>query len=428
MARTAIIVGAGVAGLTAAYRLLQQGYNVQVFERSPFVGGQLVTTTVGGEPIECYYHHAFTSDTALWALCEELGIMDQVQWLPSTMGYYSQGKLYPFGTPKSLIGFSPLGFWGRLQFVVSALWLTHVASQAYTEGFGVKEWFEQKGFKKAWDVIWKPLFHLKFADSCDTISLTWLWGKFRTRGKSRKTGGAKEVLAYMKGSFGVLATTLAAKIAQLGGQIQLGQGVDRITPQPDGRFEVQVGSQTLMADVVISTVSSDLLAKSAPWSAKTQALLATYTYKAAMCMMLVSDRPWFDLYWINIGDTTLPFGGVIEHTHFVPATHYAGKHVVYLSRYLDENHPLFSAPEAEVVAQFMAGLKTLNPAFDEVQVSEIKLFRQRNAQPVVPKGYVPPSMATEFPHFYWISTHHTYPFDRGINFAIELAELCTKPL
>jgi protoporphyrinogen oxidase len=57
------VLGAGVAGLTAALRLGQAGHGVDVYERWPGLGGQAATVDVGsGHLLERYYHHWFTSD------------------------------------------------------------------------------------------------------------------------------------------------------------------------------------------------------------------------------------------------------------------------------------------------------------------------------------------------------------------------------
>ena len=56
------MLGAGVAGLVAAYRLAQRGVRCDVYERWPGLGGQAATLDVGGHLLERYYHHLFTSD------------------------------------------------------------------------------------------------------------------------------------------------------------------------------------------------------------------------------------------------------------------------------------------------------------------------------------------------------------------------------
>ncbi len=56
------VVGAGLAGLTAALRLTEAGQRVKVFERYARPGGLARVLEVEGEPLEAFYHHLFTSD------------------------------------------------------------------------------------------------------------------------------------------------------------------------------------------------------------------------------------------------------------------------------------------------------------------------------------------------------------------------------
>ena len=46
------IIGAGAAGLTAAYELGKNGHEVEVFDRAPFVGGQASTFDLNGSKLE----------------------------------------------------------------------------------------------------------------------------------------------------------------------------------------------------------------------------------------------------------------------------------------------------------------------------------------------------------------------------------------
>src|SRR5579871_4595647 len=47
-----VVVGAGFAGLTTAYRLHQQGIDVHVYEARNRVGGRVLSATVGGNCVE----------------------------------------------------------------------------------------------------------------------------------------------------------------------------------------------------------------------------------------------------------------------------------------------------------------------------------------------------------------------------------------
>jgi len=52
MAKTALIVGAGIGGLTAGFRLQQAGWKIRIFEREAFAGGRMRTVHKGGFTID----------------------------------------------------------------------------------------------------------------------------------------------------------------------------------------------------------------------------------------------------------------------------------------------------------------------------------------------------------------------------------------
>jgi protoporphyrinogen oxidase len=103
------VLGAGVAGLVAAYRLTQAGHTVDVYERWPGLGGQAATLDVGeGHLLERYYHHLFSTDRHITALYDELGMPDELEWLSSSVAYFTGGRQWPFVTPMDLLRFRPL--------------------------------------------------------------------------------------------------------------------------------------------------------------------------------------------------------------------------------------------------------------------------------------------------------------------------------
>ena len=86
------IIGGGAAGLAAAYELGLRGHSCEVFESAPFLGGQASTFMVGETPLERGYHHLFRSDQSMIDLMKELGIEDQLSWIDSNVGYFSQNQ------------------------------------------------------------------------------------------------------------------------------------------------------------------------------------------------------------------------------------------------------------------------------------------------------------------------------------------------
>lgn len=107
----AIVVGAGLSGLTAAWRLQQAGRSVRVLEAESFVGGNTGTYTDRGYRLERGPHSFMASAENVWRLLEDLGVDDRAI-TASAVGdnryVYRDGRLIPL--PLSVMKFiaSPL--------------------------------------------------------------------------------------------------------------------------------------------------------------------------------------------------------------------------------------------------------------------------------------------------------------------------------
>ena len=116
------VLGAGVAGLVAGMRLTEAGHTVDVYERWPGLGGQAATLDVGqGHLLERYYHHLFSTDRHIAALYEELGMEDELEWITSSVAYFTDGKQWPFVTPIDLLRFKPLPPLSRVRLGAAVL-------------------------------------------------------------------------------------------------------------------------------------------------------------------------------------------------------------------------------------------------------------------------------------------------------------------
>jgi protoporphyrinogen oxidase len=225
----------------------------------------------------------------------------------------------------------------------------------------------------------------------------------------------------MENSFHSLAESLRGKIEEMGGEFFLNTTVDKIT-KVRNQFVISAKNTEMEVDFVLSTLTSTQNKILYDFSSNYVNYLESYKYQAAICAIFELSSSFSKYYWTNIGDYDLPFGGVIEHTRLVGADRYNGKTILYVSRYLDDRSDFFNLKDCEIIEEFILGLKEMNPKFNESQILKSHLFKQKDAQPIVLKGYKKPMVETEIENLFWISTHHVYPHDRGIEYAIEEAE------
>ena len=423
------IIGAGAAGLAAAYELGEHGHQAAVYERAPVLGGQASTFDVGGERLERGYHHLFTSDTDILDLVDRIGLGHQMRWIDSKVGTLYDGKIYNFVTPLDLLRFTPLSFIDRLRLGLVTLHLRRRKDWRSLEGVTAAEWLRKKADDSVYDTFWGPMLRGKFGEDFYTqVGMAWVWGKIHTRFASRGKGLAKEVLGYPIGSFGEIFDVLAQKIAEHGNEVHTSASVRRIVVE-DGRatgMEVELeGREPLVEgfDAVIATTPSYIFPKLVPALPDDyMSKLTGVNYMAAVLVILVLDRPLSHVYWLNVADRSVPFVGVIEQTNLIPPEHYGGKHIVYLSNYLSSSHRLYKLDHQELLKEYLPHLRKINPDFDESWIETSYHHRVDAAQPIIGTNYSSrlPDHRTPFEGVYLANTTQVYPEDRGTNYSVRM--------
>ncbi len=111
-AKSIAVLGAGLTGLTAAYRLARLGHRVRVFEASDRVGGAIRTELSEGWLVEAGPNTILAGEPALSALVAELGLApERVAANPSAKKRYIVRRGAPLALP-----LSPPAFLASSQF------------------------------------------------------------------------------------------------------------------------------------------------------------------------------------------------------------------------------------------------------------------------------------------------------------------------
>jgi len=443
------VLGAGMAGLAAAYRLGRGGHEAVVYERWPGLGGQAATIdTGGGVPVERYYHHLFTSDREIADLCEEIGIGDELAVWASSMGMFYGGRLYPFTSPFDLLRYKPMSLFARVRMGFAVVMLQRRANDvAPFEPMTIKDWVERNMGRQAWETIWGPLLRGKFGDRADEISMSWLWAKLRSRRQASGDEAKEEKLVYPRNSFEAIFRRLEERICEQGGRVLIDQPATRVERAEDGGFLVHAGAPDSFRrghdprafdivgeperyEAVIATLPTDIFEQVLDPRLRSEVGDAWFEransieYFEALCLLVELDRQFHPYYWTNVADEDMRFIGVIEQTNLVGPEHYGGRHFMYVANYLPRGHELLSLSMDELWDVYEPGLRRINPDFSRDWVRQSWLFHEPAAQPVVLPNYrdrMPP-YETGVPGLLMANTTQVYPEDRGTNYAVREAE------
>jgi protoporphyrinogen oxidase len=450
------VIGAGVAGLVCAYRLTQEGHVCDVYERWPGLGGQAATLDVGsGDLLERYYHHLFTSDRHIVELYEELGMGEELEWKPSSMAFFLDGRQWPFTTPLDLLRFGPLSLPARLRMGLAVFLLQKRAKEVEPfQSITAREWIEQRMGGGPWRKVWGPLLRGKFGERADDISMAWLWSKLTLRRQLEGDEARQELLGYPSHSWELLFDALRDAIIGGGGRVLIDRPVAALRRDGDGGLLVSAGAAGSFRsghdprgyaraegaeeryDAVVATVPSDVFEGllgddlRAAIGPDYLARLAATEYHTALCMLLELDRQFSPFYWTNIADPEVPFVGLVEHTNLISPERYGGRRFLYVANYLAPGDPLLSLTPDELLAAYLPSLRKVQPAFSPDWIKASWLHREPAAQPIVTVGYherIPP-LQTGVPGLVLANTTQIYPEDRGTNYSVRLGTDAARAL
>ena len=419
------IIGAGVGGMAAAYDLHRAGHEVILFEAAKSVGGLAAGFK---DPhwdwsVEQYYHHWFTSDKDILGLIKELGLSEKVVFPhPKTVSYF-KGKFYPLDSPLAALTFPGFSFFDMVRFGLVTAYLRYIAAWQPLEKFTDDEWIQKYYGKNLYNVLFQPMLEGKFGPHQKEVNMAWFWARFKTR---------TTVLGTYQGGFQAFADDFAAFLQKQGVTINLSTPVQQINPCPDGSLELQVNGQTLPFDRCLVTISPGLLARMAPAlpSSYLQGLLNLKSMGAVvMILALRNQLSQEGYYWYTLPKSAgFPFLALVEHTNFLKPEYFGGDHIVYCGDYLDPDHEYFGMSKEQILERFLPSLTRFNPEFRADWVRESWLFKTSYAQPIplVNHSHNVPDLLTPMTGLYFASMSQVYPWDRGTNFAVQIARRAAR--
>jgi monoamine oxidase len=264
-----VIVGAGLAGLTCAYRLRQAGVTASVYEASGRLGGRCWSITDAFKPLVAEHGGELidTGHLEIRQLCQELGLDLDNLYQGESKGtealYYFDGAPYTYA--QAAADFN--GVYQKLHNDVSAASYPTTYSISTPRGveldnMSVVDWINESvpgGIGSKFGQLLDIAYNIEYgAESSDqsSLNLLYLLG-YRGQGQVRLFGPSNEKY-HVRGGNDRIAKALAAALA---GQITLDRELVAIVRKGDGTYTL-----TFQDGAATYTVAADRLVLALPFS------------------------------------------------------------------------------------------------------------------------------------------------------------------
>lgn len=398
--RRAVVIGAGPAGLTAAYELVRHGMRPIVVEKQDHVGGLARTANYKGYHFDMGGHRFFTKAREVQRLWQEvLGEEFLVRPRLSRIYYNRTFFHYPL---RAMNAFRGLGLVESLRIGASYLWwqvfpYRHVDTfeQWVTNRFGRRLFrtFFETYTEKVWGISCSELKAEWAAQRIKDLSLrTALLNMFRRPGTTIRT--LIEEFHYPRLGPGMMWNAMREAIVRQGGVVRLDSEVLRVRCR-GRRVEAVVvrdgdGQATITGtDFISSMPLRELIERlDPPAPAAVQKAAAQLTYRDFLTVCLVIDRAeLFPDNWIYVHDTTVRAGRIQNFKNWSPAmVPDPTRTSLGLEYFCNEGDDLWRMPDEELVAIGRREIEQIGLA-GQSEVVDGCVVRVPKAYPVYDSAY-----------------------------------------
>ncbi len=399
-----VVIGAGPAGLTAAYALGKRGGVATVLEATGVVGGISQTVVRDGFRFDIGGHRFFTKVPEVERLWHEILSDDDFLQRPRSSRIYYQGKFFDYPI-KAFSALRTLGPVEAIRCGLSFLWvrIRPPKDQTTLEGYVVADYgwrlyghFFKAYSTKVWGVPPSEISAEWGAQRIKGMTLwTAVWEPIRARfagqrGKGQQVTSLIEEFQYPKHGPGMMWERCQTLVEGQGSKVVFDAPVTTISHAGGRATAVVAGGSTYDADHVISSMPFNHLLKAMdpPVPAAVQRAADDLAFRDFLSVALVvpADKVAWTDNWIYIHDPEIKTMRVQNFGSWSPYMVKDGRNVLGLEYTVQEGDEWWTASDDELVERGKAELEALG-LMRAADVEAGYVVRMPKAYPVYDEDY-----------------------------------------
>ncbi|ELP31989.1 NAD(P)/FAD-dependent oxidoreductase [Rhodopirellula baltica] len=422
-----LVIGGGVMGLQVARDLIDRGQKVTIAEAAPTFGGLTSAWNLGDVIWDRFYHVTLLSDTKLRDLLTDLGLESQMDWVETKTGFYSGGQLISMSNTAEFLKFPPLNLIQKLRLGGTIFYASKIKNWRRLEKLSVEKWLRRWSGKGVFEKIWQPLLQAKLGEAYKQTSAAFIWAHTARMYKARRSGMKTEMFGYVPGGYATILDKWVGWLKERGAETLTSSPARQVRKLESGEFEVDFGDgRTQKFDNVVSTIASPVIANTVPQlSDEEKKRHRGIRYLGVVCASMLMKKPISEYYVTNITDTWVPLTAVIEMSTIVnPDKQLGGKYLVYLPKYLPDDHEGLNESDEDYKEKCLSTLEKMYDHFSRDQVLDFKIARAKYVAALATIDYSTrlPDIVTSVPGFYALNSAHIIKGNLNVNETITLGE------
>jgi protoporphyrinogen oxidase len=398
-----VVIGAGPAGLTAAYELTRRGADTVVFDLDRIVGGIAQTSEYKGFRFDIGGHRFFTKVQVVQDLWRSILGPDFIK-RPRLSRIFYRGRFFDYPL-KAVNALFNLGIFTSFTVLVSYLWIRLFPIKPEKS---FEDWVSNRFGRRLFRIFFKTYTEKVWGIPCNTIGAQWaaqrikglslttavmnmLFGRFGNKGTIKTLIDEFE---YPRLGPGMMWEAFHDRVQRQGGRVELESRVSRLAHDGARVTSVDViqrGERFVQpANHVISTMPVRHLVRALDPPAPAEILAAAdrLKYRDFITVALIVDQA--DLFpdnWIYVHDETVNVGRIQNFKNWSPEmVPDASRTCLGLEYFCNEGDTLWSMQDADLVQLAREELARIGLARLERIVDGV-VVRMPKAYPVYDEGY-----------------------------------------